>query len=289
MAGEVEFVQLGPAPVFMSMEELAHFETRIAPSLDLFVYQPISARARGPRFSAAAALELVPESCVCLSFQYLHFELYTPFVNLPGHRLGPSPLGYLDFALVGAYLDGLTPEAAAGLAAAAPLTRADVAEIEGWTLTELRMRETSELGPVDFAATDFIAANFRRAQLFHTVNHPAGEVFRHLASRIADRLCATGVLPAPRGGTGAPIEPLERIRYPCLPQVRRWAGLEFPEAGDGLLHHRGRTLTPLECAKQTFAYLESKPRDAVAAEFDRIAAKRPWFDSVRAGRMTAEA
>jgi hypothetical protein len=259
----------------MSERDVARFETEIAPNLDVFIYQPVSGKRIGQRFASASLLEFLRPDCITISFQYLHFELYTPFVNYPSRAMGPSPFDYLDYTIVEAYLGGLSPERAVDRAAVIKLSDEMLEQVQTQVFTELRKRETGETGPVDITLTDFIEANYRDYCLFHTINHPTGILFSDLSERVLDHLHQFGFA-GPRDcvESSVDLDPLNETHFPCPTRIYEQVGLTFRD--EAFRYHR-KAINPLEGARRTYRYLEREGRQRVEDAIDRLASKRPWF------------
>jgi Polysaccharide biosynthesis enzyme WcbI len=273
-----EFIRLRPC-FEMSEREIVHFEEDIAPTLSLFLYQPVSGARMGERLAASSVLRHLSPSCLTVSFQYLHFEAYNPFVNYPERGMDAPPFDYLDFVTVSSFLKGVDASEATTEAEAELLTSHDVAELTSWSLAELQQREYGDTGAVDITLTDFIAERYRSHRLFHTMNHPTNIVFDYLRDRVIDRLAQSGTLrKSSTQQTVRSIDPLDIVTFPCSPEVYRYGACTFPTRS---LSFKGRRVPTRKMVARTYRYLAGQPRDAVEASFQKVAEKRPWFAALR--------
>jgi hypothetical protein len=211
-----------------------------------------------------------------VTFQYAHFEFYTPFVNYPARDMDPSPFEYLDYAVAGAYLKGIPAEEVAK-EEPAPLRQSVVREIGEWALDELRKREVGDTGQVDITLTEFIAQRFRDTCLFHTINHPAGPVFQYLTDAVVERLAGTGVsLASERQGKSEIHDPLGNTHFFPTPasQVAEDVVSTVP------LRYHGKTISRKKYVARTYRYLEKQPAEKLRGAAVALLETRPWFHHV---------
>lgn len=272
-AGSIEFVPLIEC-FRMTERELEEFERSIAPTLDLFIFQPVTALSLGERYSASAVTSHLRPSCTRIAFQYAHLELYTPFHNYPDGALPRAPFDYLDFEIAGQFLHGVPKSQVADALAARELEDDAVREIARWSIDELAAREFGDTGAVDIEITSVVREHFEREVLFHTINHPAPTVMGHIAERTVSLLSDAGIVDGsiPRG---AAIDPFGDIHIPAHPAVRRVYGL----TDDTGFIYKGVPISTEQAIHDTYAYLDGIDREQITASFDRLIAARPWFEA----------
>lgn len=272
-AEAIEFVPL--AECFrMTEAELAEFESSVAPTLDLFIFQPVTALSLGERYSASSVTSHLRPDCVKIAFQYAHLELYTPFHNYPDGALPRAPFDYLDFEIAGQYLHGVRESDVAAALSKRSLDDAVVQEIARWSIEELAAREFGDTGPVDIEITSVVRDHFDSEVLFHTINHPAPKVMGHIAERTIELLAAAGLVDD-SVAHDEPIDPFGNIHIPVHPAVQRVLGL----TDDFGLIYKGTPISGEQAIRDTYAYLDGLDRAQVTASFDRLIAARPWFEA----------
>jgi len=269
----IEFVPLVEC-FRMTEEELAEFEASVAPTLDLFIFQPVTALSLGERYSASAVTSHLRPDCVKIAFQYAHLELYTPFHNYPDGALPRAPFDYLDFEIAGQYLHGVRESDVAAALASRSLDDAVVHEIARWSIEELAAREFGDTGPVDIEITSVVRERFENEVLFHTINHPAPPVMNHIVERTIDLMTSSGLLDD-SVAHDSPIDPFGNIHIPAHPAVQRVLGL----TDDSAFVYKGRPIAEDEVIHETYAYLDALDRAQITASFDRLTAARPWFEA----------
>lgn len=269
----IEFVPLVEC-FRMTEEELAEFEASVAPTLDLFIFQPVTALSLGERYSASAVTSHLRPDCVKIAFQYAHLELYTPFHNYPDGALPRAPFDYLDFEIAGQYLHGVRESEVARALARRSLDDAVVHEIARWSMEELAAREFGDTGPVDIEITSVVREHFESEVLFHTINHPAPTVMGHIAQRTVEQLAAAGLVDDSVAHE-PPIDPFGNIHIPAHPAVQRVLGL----ADDSSFAYKDNRIGSEQVIRETYAYLDGLERSQITDSFDRLTAARPWFEA----------
>lgn len=273
----IEFVPL-PAVMDITAEEMTAFVADL-PTIDLFLYQPISASYRGPEFASARVVEAAGPRTMLLSFAYYHFEVYTPFVTsaLPG--LPEPPTEYMDY-LLGAliargfsdaeiaqrllHLEGLEPYVEGMLAAA----------FYEFGVREERVLEGDR--PLDIRISSRVKAAFRSERLGHTPNHPAAQVLNWIADDVLTHLRPLLGKDFAGRGSNCP-DPLEDIQFFAPPFVQRAFGLTFEDAPRVVIKDRAMTLDGYIRDQRPF--YEAIPRQTFldAVEVMAQPSARPWY------------
>ncbi|MBJ7354132.1 MAG: hypothetical protein JHC98_04845 [Thermoleophilaceae bacterium] len=258
----------------MSEAEITEFETTIAPRLDVFIFQPVTALSLGERFSASQVIGHLRPGCQKIAFQYPHLELYTPFHNYPAAELGRAPFDYLDFEIVGQYLHGTRRADVAARLAERDLDDATVREIARWSIEELAAREHGDTGPVDIEITGIVRDRMEHEMLFHTINHPGLAVMAHVAESAIRLMDEAGHADASLAHPPL-TDPFTDIHIPVHPAIQRVYGL----SEDAEFLHKGQRVSQDEAIARTYDYLEGFDRELILASVDRLTAARPWFEA----------
>lgn len=258
----------------MSDTDIAEFEKSIAPQLDIFIFQPIAALSLGERFSASSVTSFLSPDCLKISFQYPHLEAYTPFHNYPAAALGRAPFDYLDFEIVGQYLNGVRLDDVAKRLDERQLDDATVREIARWSIDELAAREIGDTGPVDIEITSLVRDRMEHEVMFRTINHPALPVMSHIADGAIELMDAAGI--ADKSIQQGPImDPFARHNVPVHREVKRVFGL----ADDSELIYKGERISRDTAIAETYRYLGGFDRARIIESIDRLSAARPWFEA----------
>jgi hypothetical protein len=282
LAARLEFVPLSPC-MEIGEAEMAAFLADQASSLDLFIYQPISADYRGPQFSSASIIERAGASTSLLSFSYYHLEVYAPFILASAAGFPPGGPEYVDYLLASLVHQGLDEtrivEELAYFQAFEPYAPRLIAQ----ALFDLRWREERLLDgdrPIDIRLSDRVEAHFRDIRLGHTANHPTAPVFQWLAEDVAGKLSQTfGLDPS----SPAPVDPdpLDDVSYFAAPFVARALELTFTDAPIHVLE--GHRLALSDYVARQRPYYETVPRAMLAVAIDNLLSTRPWFAALLDG------
>lgn len=273
---EWELVDLEPCFV-ASEERIDYYAKETLPSLDLFIYQPVSDSFRGPKFSSTFLRSCLPPGSPALSVQYLHWEGYYPTVNSP-YGLPPHPEGYVDALVAGAMAMGIGRDSFVHrLEEIGASLRVDANEIGAWCGIELKSREAGENDGgkrIDVVMTDFIVANWRKDRLFYTMNHPTARLLREVATQCMMKL---GYAQADIYFDPA-LDPLDVTKVAMYPIYRDDFGFfEAKRMSDFQLLYK---LKPYGTYfEEQFQWFERSPLSDVAAFFERLATSHPWLKS----------
>lgn len=271
---QVTFIDL-PHCTAITAEQADRFCRDEAPSLDLLLFQPVSEVARGDEFAAQRFVDATGPSCTAVSFQYLHWEGYAPFVSYPADGMEPfEELQYLDYQIVRAFLDGRSPRSATRWLRTFDLGADGVATVIDASLRELRARERPQGLRVDVVVTDEVERLHLGERLFHTVNHPGATVMALLGRGVVEHLVRHGFL-APPDREPAHVDPLAGAMLPVSRAMSRHAGFAFP--ADRRHHTRTTSLRPRRLVDLHYRYLAGQDRAATERAFASRAGPRPWY------------
>lgn len=251
-AAQWQYVKV-PACFDMSLEELDSQSEDVLKRVDLFLHQPISPNSYGVEFSTDHLRKNAAVNAEHLSFQYLHWEGYSPTFNGP-HNLPEHPLGYVDSLVAQAVLEGKPLQTfLSKLPLANQYLSDNLPGITAWGVDQLRSREsgnTDNNRPIDITATDFIAETWQNERLFYTMNHPSKYALWHIAARVLERLgydsssVDVSKLPDP-------------LAFTILPTYKKPGVTTF--------------------YADQFEWFSSKPKDDVANFVDRLSESRFWI------------
>jgi hypothetical protein len=242
-AKQYEYVAVKPF-FEMSRGDIDEFLTKTCPQLGLFIYMPLL----DPHIKEAKTsnvLNHLGKDCHRIVFPRCYMSAYFPDVRQVRNRAtggwisAPSP--YHNVALMRALAS--SPERAT-----AELFESEINDVtyynEKW-LHELlkgdlerlacRERELLAAGTSHVVViSDFIRENYRKLQLFYTLNHPSRHLLQHICAGILSHL----KLPL---NYNSSIDPLRNSRSPIYPAVRRTLQLEFPQ--ESFAAFAGKALT----------------------------------------------
>ncbi|MEO6341193.1 MAG: WcbI family polysaccharide biosynthesis putative acetyltransferase [Caulobacteraceae bacterium] len=278
LSARVEFVPIASC-MDMTNREMGEL-IDLLPSLDLFIYQPISTDYRGPLFTSASVLQHAPPTAQLLSFGYYHFEAYTPYITLPAVGFPESDTPCIDYLLGALIHGGLTDaQVVEGLSHFGGFEMYAPALLDA-TLSELRAREGRVLDgdrPVDIRLADRIERNFRSARLGHTLNHPTATVFKWLTDDVSDQLATRFgwdvQAPAP-----SQADPLGETSYFTAPFVAQAFDLTFAEAPRQRLNGREMSLNAYVARRRP--YYEAIERKSFVAAVRAMSVSRPWYEAL---------
>ena len=279
IAAAVEFIPLDPC-MTLTEDGMDEFVSRL-PTLDVLIYQPISAASRGERFASAALLRGLGPHAQAISFPYFHFELYTPFVTAPDARMGRTGLDYVDYLLATLVACGLPDEAIVRELLEFQGLEPHAAMIRGASFYELESREERVLPgdrPLDVRITERVRDAHVQRRLCHTNNHPGAEVMGWIGDGVVAQLCARFGLNAPVGPGAVRPDPLDEIDYFAPPFVRRALGLAFHDDPFVSLHGE-RLSTAGYVARHRPAY-EAVSAATLRAIFEDTLPPRPWYGAL---------
>jgi hypothetical protein len=242
-----------PACFDMSIEQLNSYSDDAIKNVDLFLHQPISPNHYGVEFSTDYLRTNIATNATHISFQYFHWEGYSPTFNSP-YGLPEHPLGYVDSLVAQVVLDGKPLQMLLDrLPLANQYLAENVSEIGAWCVDQLRSREGGDNDgrrPIDITATDFIAASWETEHLFYTMNHPSKSVLWHAAATLLERL---GYDPSIVDVSNLP----DPLSFTTLPTYKTPGVDSFYE--------------------EQFEWLSEKPKDDVANFVERLAESRFWI------------
>jgi hypothetical protein len=227
----------------MSRGDIDEFLTKTCPQLGLFIYMPLL----DPHIKEAKTsnvLNYLSKDCHRITFPRCYLSAYFPDVRqvrvkeTGGWVSTPGP--YHNVALVRALKSS-----------PARLTELFEREIndeayynEKWLQSLLledlerlvcREREMTTDGTSHvIVISDFIRENYRKLQLFYTLNHPSRHLLQHICAGILSHL----KLPL---NYNMSIDPLRNSRSPIYPAVRRALKLEFTQ--ESFAAFDGKSLT----------------------------------------------
>jgi hypothetical protein len=174
----------------MDEEGIANFTNNILPTLDYFIYQPISQEAEEGKFATAPMLGNLKPGAKTITFAYSHFELYSPFCLYAPNNFPEFPPLFVDYEVAALVAQGHSlDEIIAGIEHRKVLEYSNV--LLEQNLSELRKREERVLPgdkPIDVLVSDYIAENFKIQQLFNCMNHPSNVLLKEIASRILEKM-----------------------------------------------------------------------------------------------------
>ncbi|MDF2054912.1 WcbI family polysaccharide biosynthesis putative acetyltransferase [Priestia megaterium] len=145
---------------------------------DLFIYQPV-----GETFSYYLStnyiLSKLPDSCICISFPISYFTGYHP------QDVRGKIIPYADKNIIKLLNEGKSKDEIISILSddnfySFQQVKTNLDE----TLQELKRRDVI----LDITLDDFIAKNYRKINLFYTVNHPSYYITRYLAIKILNKL-----------------------------------------------------------------------------------------------------
>jgi hypothetical protein len=253
-------------------DEMQTFLNNTAPEIDVFIYQPTSADARGDLFASATVLKALRPQTRTLTFSYLHFELYNPYTLYPGADMPAFTGTYVDYA-VGALVTNGVPTAE--LKAKwhkgpdfAPYGDACLNQ----NLKELREREERILpgdNPTQLRFADTIQTSFRSEPLFNSMNHPSAGLIQRLAAQ------TIAALDIRNCGSDTPHrEWLDSAFIPIPEFIRRQYELTFPDRTPVL---RGKEMSLDEYIHTQAQYFRALDPQVVKSRITELSYSRPWF------------
>lgn len=188
----------------------------LLPGCDVFVYHDLAA------YDFPKLLRELPEGCPALRVPYATSTVYWPshdfqnpiwLVPYATTALIPWPCRLLDALIVAhkdkdsarrAYLDLDIPA---------------VMDVEANFADQLRYLRQAEKDSI-FSLSAYFLEHFRDLRLFHLINHPSIQVFRHMANCL---LLHLGLAPL----TLTPDDPFCKHQIPVHPSIRRHYGLTW--------------------------------------------------------------
>lgn len=261
-----------PANFEITEAEMDAFLKNVAPKIDVFIYQPISATARGGLFASATVLKSLGPQTRTLTFSYLHFELYNPYALYPLADMPAFTGIYVDYAVGALVANGVATEELKPKWHRGPdfAPYADICLKQN--LGELREREERVLpgdNPTQLRFADHIQTNFRSERLFNSINHPSAALIQLLAART---LAAIGI---PNSSSNDQCkEWLDDSFIPIPEFIRRQYELSFPDRTPGLA---GKDLSLDEYINTQALYFRAVDPQLVKNRMTELSYSRPWF------------
>lgn len=236
--------------------DISHLEKLVRKS-DLFIHQIVSPTYKGtPEFSTNYLKSLVKPDTKVISFPVAFFTGYQPqmvYLKVPDkEEIAESPFVYHDRNILLHFVRGETAEETANKIESQDLySVAYVIENLKNTLLELKKREAS----IDIKISEFIQENYRKARLFHTINHPGCIVMAHIAKLILDHL----EMPSERDclANFYISEMLDYVRFPIYTSVAQNLTLQFSCTQE--YYYRHETFSLKQAIEKFFKYYDSNP------------------------------
>lgn len=265
------------APYYeLNDEEIELFKKRTLPSLDFFLYQPISENARGSRFCTAALLREVSARTRTLRFSYAHFELYNPYSVSRLDMLPDTDLAYMDYAVGALVMNGVKGSSLVSLYEQGPDFSPYKDALLAFSLAELRDREMRTLPEdkaVDICSSEYIADNFQGNRLFLSMNHPSNILLKNIFGKMATQMGLTV------DDTLIMSELLEDTVIPIPNYIKDVYELNF-FIDNTKLKLGNNSLNLPEYIKRYEDYFRQIKPDIVRSCVENLAISRPWFQAL---------
>lgn len=236
-----------PAVHNIEQSDLNYLYRHILPQLDLVIIQPIQQNYKNNYFlSTYSIISQVPQKTIIIVFPVAYFTFYHPqmtYLKNKRNKYLHQPIDYHDKLLVKTFLETkrkinykstkclelLTQKYLENILNPNYYEREKLVEIVINNLLELKKREQKMVSNQYFplqklsenqhfiiVISDFIKENYKREQLFYSINHPSKYFFRYLANSILE------VLNFPKTQFPDELDPLNEIQshlYQSLDQI----------------------------------------------------------------------
>ena len=269
-----KFNVVGIAEHLADEDRMQQFLSDEIPSVDVLIYQPISAAHRGELFSTLHVKSKLPPSSTSISFQYLHFESYNPFAF--GSTCGLAiDIAYPDFLIGSLFMRGYRDKALETAYRQFALPYADAQSIHDACFRNFEFRYVNQDGGLDVQCTEFIRSRFRSERLFHTSNHPGAVLLNEVLKQIHSKLQVVfGRIELDSGSLA--LDPLSMFKQPTPPGLACSLGVQ-PKTD---VRYDARDISLGEyCSlhESAFAgFAQDEIWSAIAARVD----DRPWFSAL---------
>jgi hypothetical protein len=196
---------------------------KLASEADLFIYQPVSEdyKAIG-RLSTHHLKTLLKRGCQVIAIPVAYFTGYNPEAIYLGSEF-EGPFITHDRNILMLYSQGKSVQETANLIQSLDFYQSIYVEnnVEA-TLNQLKRREPD----LDVKLTEFIRSNYKKARLFHTMNHPSSIVIAYVANSILNLLGIKSERDALANFYR--FEVLDYLYFPIYPSVAHHLKLSFP-------------------------------------------------------------
>lgn len=241
----------------ISQDEEDRFAKTIR-NLDLFIYQPVSARFwRGRRIlGTELLLTHLKDSARAVSFPTAYFTGYNPetivLKDENGNDVWDGFCNYHDLNILNAYYHGMSWRECVSYVQKSAIYASELLETNlADSLGRLRERERE----TDVTIAAFIEKNWRKQRLFFGFNHCANSLLLHEANQILHLIGLPRLDPAVLAGrTEYMAENNDRLFV--YPDVRKHFALSFAEE---VIQVHGRTYNLDDTIKGYFDYYSTHP------------------------------
>lgn len=263
----------------MDEQEINDFSNTVLPTIDYFIYQPISHEAENGKFATAPLLQNLKRDAVTVTFAYSHFELYSPFCLYAPSTFPEFPPLYVDYEVGALVAKGSSLEAIIEGFEHRKVIDFSQTLLEQ-NLSELRKREDRVLPgdrPIDVKVADYIAENFRERQLFNSMNHPSNVLLKEISERVVEKM---GHTEGASGGEYFPYEGIELLNdaYTPVPPI-----IVEAFALKNTLNRRvlkNNEMSREKYLEMQYHYFKSVDANNILSALEQMSWSRPWFKAL---------
>lgn len=263
----------------MDNDGIANFVNNVLPTLDYFVYQPISQDVEGGKFATAPMLRSLKPSARTITFAYSHFELYSPFCLYAPSNFPEFPPLYVDYEVAASVARGHSlGEILAGIEYRGVLQYTNA--LLEQNLSELRKREERVLEgdkPIDISVSNYIAKNFMTQQLFNCMNHPSNVLLKEIAGRIVKRI-DPDLYSAEGGSFSDEGKEFLNDAYTPVPKIIT----EAYDLKNTLQRHmlRDKEMSQIDYLTLQYKYFSAIKTADILSALENLSWSRPWFKAL---------
>ena len=235
----------------------------VFPSLDLLIYQPVSNKLNGEQYSSNYISKFLKNKCQLVSFPSCYFKGYFPELDqmkLIQDKTNKFVLSFQgkdrevlvhDYNIVKAFLENFTAHEASQFAEIDSFY-SKTFSIEAYekSIDSLKLRERNN--NVDIVISDYIHQNYKKIKLFHTHNHPSGNLLYFIASKVISKIKLDPNF------DNLSLDPFSELAFPTYNSTYINLSLEFQDIPSPIIS--SESISRLTIVNEYYKYYSLIPR-----------------------------